>query len=159
VNNKNQVYFDSEAWLTITTCLTIIIYLFIAMRKLKIKTIPVDDASKKLIEKRIREVNHKAIMLEDLIGKIDKGNIEQIDDLLMQCEMIILKVMLHLPSSQYSIDVRLAHAKKALKQLAIHNSVRTSRDIFNRFCVFYIRQSLIALENINPCTITTTEPK
>ncbi|WP_316849061.1 hypothetical protein [Pedobacter agri] len=58
---------------------------------------------------------------------------------------MIFQVMLVLPESKLDLDERLAHAKTSLRKLALLSIRTPGRQLFERFCAFQIRQSLIAL--------------
>jgi hypothetical protein len=63
-----------------------------------------------------------------------------------QRESLILKIMLKLPDSSHSIDDRISYTLKSLQNLEKTSLEHPSKNLFDRFCAFYARQSLIALE-------------
>lgn len=69
------------------------------------------------------------------------------ESLNLEKEMLIFKVMLTLPDSSHSIDYRLASTLETLEKLAEIFNKQPSKKVFERFCIIFIRRSLLALED------------
>jgi len=116
------------------------------MRAINISSTPVESPTKKEIRARLQKLGPKDRTLGRLLKEVKEGNTQLIDDLLASAEEIILKVMLTMPESSYSIDERLSHATAALRKLLLTAVDHPSRQLLERFCAFQAKQSLLALE-------------
>jgi len=116
------------------------------MRPLHIRNTPADNPTKIEIKGRLQKCKVNDQRVDYLIKEISAGNIEVLDELLASVEEIILNVMLGLPESSYSIDDRLSHTKATLRRLALMSSDHPSPQFFEKFFVFHVKQSLLALE-------------
>ena len=116
------------------------------MRPLKILNEPAPSATQKQILARLQKLELKDCRMDSLLNEISNGNTHLINELLASTEEMILKEMLRMPESKYSIDDRISHSMAALRRLAITNTADQSRHLFERFSAFHIKQSLLALE-------------
>ena len=80
------------------------------MRKFNIPTTPTDSLTKEEIRTRLLKLKVKDQSVDKLLEESNDENIHRINDLLAGAEEIILRVMLSLPVSSYSIDDRLSNA-------------------------------------------------
>jgi|GEM_PF-5242077 len=117
------------------------------MRPLHILNTPADSRTKQEITARLQKFEPNDQRMDYLIKEISGGNSQLIDELLVSAEEIVLKVILTMPESKYCIDDRLSHAAATLKKLVLTSANNPSRQLFERFCVFHARQSLLALDS------------
>jgi hypothetical protein len=82
------------------------------MKPLTINNPKVKNEAQKQILKRLKELQPCGDRLDYVLTKINKGNLNAIDDLLNSAEELILKVMMQIPESRYSIDDQLIMQKK-----------------------------------------------
>jgi len=116
------------------------------MRAINILNNSVESTISKEIRARLQKFGANDGTMDRLLKEIKDGNTQLIDDLLASAEEIILKVMVTMPESSYSIDERLTHVTTVLRKLALTAVDHPSRQLFERFCAFQAKQSLLALE-------------
>jgi len=116
------------------------------MRAINISNNSVESTTSKEIRERLQKIGANDGKMNRLLKEIKDGNTQLIDDLLTSAEEVILKAMLTMPESSYSIDERLTHVTKALRKVALTAIDHRSRSLFERFCAFHAKQSLLALE-------------
>jgi len=115
------------------------------MRQFHINNPRLESPIKNEIRSRLKDSISDEEILNLLFKEFENGNSKVIDSLINCLDEIIYKVMLSLPESSLDLDARLEHAKTSLRKFALVSFGAFGKRLFERFCAFQIRQSLLAL--------------
>jgi hypothetical protein len=116
------------------------------MRQLHISNTPIDSPARREIIARLQKLDNDPEELDILLKEISEGNSRRLDKFISLSEGAVLEVMLGMPDSSINLQYRLNHVKCTLMEVALNSMNQPTKQLFERFWLFQIRQSLLAIE-------------